>query len=32
MIQRAEGNKDCFESGQAGTCGQIHCLWREDCV
>jgi len=32
MIQREEGNNDCFESGQAGTCGQIHCLWREDCV
>jgi hypothetical protein len=30
-IQQAEGNEVCFETGQAGTCGQDACLWREDC-
>nr|AAX38509.1 ORF77.1 [Leptospirillum ferrooxidans] len=31
-IQRAEGNNDCFESGQASKCGQTGCLWRGDCL
>lgn len=31
-IQQAENNDICFETGQAGTCGQDTCLWREDCV
>ena len=31
-IQQAEINDVCFETGQAGTCGQAACLWREDCV
>ena len=30
-IQRTEGNKDCYMSVQVLTCGQINCLWREDC-
>jgi len=31
-IQQAENNGVCFETGQAGSCGQEACLWREDCV
>ncbi len=31
-IQQTEGNEPCFERGQAKTCGQDACLWREDCV
>jgi hypothetical protein len=31
-IQQAEGNEVCFETGQAGACGQQACLWREDCA
>jgi len=31
-IQLAEGNKVCFDTGQAETCGQQACLWREDCA
>ncbi|MSM40393.1 MAG: SAP domain-containing protein [Geobacter sp.] len=30
-IQRAEGNEECYNSGNAPTCGQEQCLWREDC-
>jgi hypothetical protein len=30
-IQRAEGNEQCFESGNATTCGQGGCRWREIC-
>ena len=30
-IQQAENNDVCFETGQADTCGQGACLWREDC-
>jgi len=30
-IQRAEGNEECYNSGNAATCGQEQCLWREDC-
>jgi hypothetical protein len=31
-IQTEEGNASCFRTGQADTCGQGHCLWREDCL
>jgi len=31
-IQRAEGNYDCYMSGEVLTCGQVNCLWREDCA
>ncbi|MEW6417760.1 MAG: SAP domain-containing protein [Nitrospirota bacterium] len=31
-IQRAEGNNDCFGNANAGTCDQLNCLWREDCL
>lgn len=30
-IQRNEGNKDCYDTGGAGSCGQTNCLWRDDC-
>ncbi|WP_432822099.1 SAP domain-containing protein [Trichloromonas sp.] len=30
-IQQAEGNNQCFVTGQADRCGQYECLWREDC-
>lgn len=30
-IQQAEGNLPCFGSNGAN-CGQLQCLWREDCV
>jgi hypothetical protein len=31
-IQRTEGYNDCYASAQAQTCGQMICLWRQDCV
>ena len=30
-IQQAEGNTDCYYTGNAEKCGQSNCLWREDC-
>jgi hypothetical protein len=31
LIQRGEGNFDCFGSAQAD-CDQAACLWRGDCL
>ncbi|ACH37160.1 MULTISPECIES: Rho termination factor N-terminal domain-containing protein [Citrifermentans] len=31
VIQRTEGNRQCFDSGQSGQCGQRECLWADDC-
>ena len=31
-IQKSEGNFDCFGSATAGTCDQVSCMWREDCI
>ena len=31
-VQQSENNDICFETGQADTCGQDTCLWREDCA
>jgi hypothetical protein len=31
LIQRAENNRDCFNRGEAATCGQTGCSWRSDC-
>jgi hypothetical protein len=31
VIQRKEGNMDCFDTGRAAHCGQPNCLWRPDC-
>jgi hypothetical protein len=30
-IQRAEGNRDCYNRGLSTTCGQDGCAWRDDC-
>lgn len=30
-IQADEGNEPCFDTGKAAECGQLNCLWREDC-
>ncbi len=30
-IQHAEGNQSCFGTDSPAVCGQITCLWREDC-
>lgn len=30
-IQEAEGNSQCYATGNSATCGQDRCLWREDC-
>jgi Rho termination factor, N-terminal domain len=30
-IQEAEGNPVCFDTGKTVECGQVNCLWREDC-
>lgn len=32
MIQRSEGYNDCFATEHVKTCGQMNCLWREDCL
>lgn len=32
IIQKAEGNFDCFGSAVSGFCDQFNCLWREDCL
>jgi hypothetical protein len=31
LIQVAEGNSACFDTGKAAECGQASCLWRTDC-
>ena len=31
-IQRDEGNADCYNTGNADTCGQSECLWKDDCA
>jgi len=30
-IQKAEGNRECFNRGESQTCGQLACAWRTDC-
>ncbi len=32
VIQKSEGNQDCFGSIKSNACGEINCLWREDCL
>ncbi|MDX1812026.1 MAG: Rho termination factor N-terminal domain-containing protein [Gammaproteobacteria bacterium] len=32
MIQKEEGNFDCFASATDNYCDQLTCLWREDCL
>lgn len=31
-IQLHEGNFDCFGRAPEGTCNQLNCLWRSDCL
>ena len=31
LIQRTEGNFDCFGKAASGVCDQESCLWRKDC-
>ena len=31
-IQMAEGNINCFGTGNDINCGEESCLWREDCM
>lgn len=31
-LQQEEGNTACFQIGQAESCGQNGCLWREACL
>ncbi len=31
-LQRAEGNRGCFRTEHLMVCGQISCLWKEDCL
>jgi hypothetical protein len=30
-VQVTEGNENCFDTGKSRECGQIECLWRDDC-
>jgi DNA-binding IscR family transcriptional regulator len=32
LIQKAEGNFDCFATPADGYCDQNGCLWRSDCI
>ena len=31
-IQREEGNFPCFGTSADGSCDQVNCAWREDCL
>ncbi|WP_321371185.1 SAP domain-containing protein [uncultured Desulfuromusa sp.] len=31
-IQEIEGNPQCFNTSFSEQCGQIECIWRNDCV
>jgi len=31
MIQKAEENTPCFQTGTTSSCGQENCLWLSDC-
>lgn len=31
-IQRAENNMDCFYTSRVEYCGELLCLWRNDCL
>ena len=31
-IQRAEGYSDCFMTDRVRACGQMNCLWYQECV
>jgi hypothetical protein len=31
-IQRSENNTDCFSTPRVDHCGELLCLWRDDCL
>ena len=31
IIQRDEGNFDCYATAYDGVCDQTACIWRQDC-
>jgi len=31
-IQKKEGNYDCFGTAVNGSCNQLSCCWRQDCL
>ena len=31
-IQRSENNPDCYGTERVTECGEVSCLWREDCI
>lgn len=31
LLQRVEGNFDCYGTAYEGICSQVDCLWRKDC-
>jgi hypothetical protein len=31
-IQKTEGNFPCFKTAGHGSCDQLGCCWREDCL
>lgn len=32
LLQRDEGNFDCFARAESGYCDQYQCVFREDCL
>lgn len=32
LIQKEEGNDECYGTTLVATCGQDTCLWRDDCL
>lgn len=32
ISKNAEGNSECFATPYVRACGQMKCLWREDCL
>ncbi len=32
LIQRVEGNFDCYGTAASGACSQTDCLWKRDCL
>lgn len=31
LLQREEGNFDCYATAYEGVCDQVDCAWRKDC-
>ena len=32
LIQKNEGNRECYATSEVNSCQQDICLWREDCL